>query len=120
MSPTVLLVDDSRIARMAMRKLFTDSRPDLRFLEAGHAGEAEGVMAAETVDLLCIDYNMPGENGLEVAARVRQARPELPIFLVTANVQDAIQQRASDLGVTFVAKPFNADSARRILSAIPQ
>ncbi len=60
------------------------------------------------LDLLITDIGMPGMDGFELRDLVRQARPELPVFLITGRHEIAAQVRAR--GVTaFFAKPFDAD-----------
>ena len=54
-----------------------------------------------------IDYNMPGLNGMDVAAIVKERHPETHIALLTANVQAALRKRAADLGIGFIDKPIN-------------
>lgn len=61
------------------------------------------------LDLLITDIGMPGMDGFELRDLVRQARPELPVFLITGRHEIADQDRAR--GVTaFFAKPFDADA----------
>ena len=52
-----------------------------------------------------LDFNMPGKNGVELAAELRKARPALPIALITANIQNEVIDSAKAVGATFVAKP---------------
>jgi FixJ family two-component response regulator len=60
------------------------------------------------LDLLITDIGMPGMDGFELREIVRQARPELPVFMITGRHEIADQDRAR--GVTgFFAKPFDAD-----------
>ena len=59
---------------------------------------------------------MPGRNGLELAADIRTAHPDMPIALATANVQDEIIAQARVLNATFIPKPITEDGLKGFLS----
>lgn len=113
---TVLLVDDSKLARIVAGKTIAALQPDWQRLEASNAEEAMTVVKAHTVHLAVLDYNMPGKDGLELAAELRQAYPQMPIAIVTANVQNEIIARARELNATFVGKPVTEDTIKGFLS----
>lgn len=113
---TVLIVDDSKLARIVVGKTVAAIQPDWRRLEAANAEEAESVVAAGGVDLMIVDYNMPGCNGLELAERMRARFAEMPIALATANMQDEIVAKARSINVTFVAKPITEEGLKGFLS----
>jgi CheY-like chemotaxis protein len=116
MSSTVLIVDDSKLARIVVGKALAALQPDWIKVEAGNAEEAEALLQGGTVDLAIIDFNMPGRNGLELAERIRNAFPDMPIALATANIQDEIIAKAREIDATFVAKPITEDGLRGFLS----
>lgn len=105
---TVLLVDDSRVARMSLRRTVGGLLPETTIVEAGNADEAEVVCAQHSVTAALIDFNMPGRNGLELAEALASAHPGLRMALVTANIQDAVADRARALGLAFIPKPPDA------------
>lgn len=113
---TILIVDDSKLARIVMGKAIAAIEPDWRRLEAGNADEAAVILSSEAVDVVVLDFNMPGRNGLELAEELRARFPVMPIALATANVQDEIVGRARAAGVTFVPKPVNEDGIRGFLA----
>ena len=63
-----------------------------------------------------LDYNMPGRDGLALAAELRALHPSMPIALITANVQDEVIARARALNATFVGKPLTEEGLRGFLS----
>jgi DNA-binding response OmpR family regulator len=71
-------------------------------------GEAGGRLALEPgVDLVVLDRMLPGADGLEVLARVRRARPALPVIMLTAKAEVADRVEGLDGGATdYVTKPF--------------
>ncbi len=105
MTITVLIVDDSKLARIVIGKKVAALQPEWQRLEAGDAEQAMAVLAAHQVDLVLVDYNMPGKNGLELAADLRALHPAMPIAVITANVQDEIIAHARAVNAAFVAKP---------------
>ncbi len=117
---TILIVDDSKLARIVMGKAIAALQPDWQKIEAGNADEAAAALESHGVDVLVIDFNMPGRNGLELAEELRARFAEMPIALATANVQEEVVSRARAAGVTFVPKPVTEDGLRGFLSSAAQ
>jgi CheY-like chemotaxis protein len=113
---SVLIVDDSKLARIVVGKAVAALQPEWTRLEAGNADEALSVLESNQVDVLILDFNMPGRNGLELAEELRDRFPNLPIALATANVQDEVISRARAVGATFVPKPITEDALRGFIS----
>jgi CheY-like chemotaxis protein len=116
MTVTVLIVDDSKLARIVTAKNIHALQPDWDRVEASNADEALSVVAARKVDLALLDYNMPGRNGLELASELRALYPTMPLAVITANVQDEIVSRTRAVNATFVAKPITEDALRGFIS----
>lgn len=116
MSIKVLIVDDSKLARIVAGKAINNLQPDWQRMEAANAEEAMAKVRAGEVDVMLLDYNMPGQNGLDLAAELRALHPTMPIALITANVQDEIVLRTRALGASFVSKPLTEDGLRGFLS----
>jgi CheY-like chemotaxis protein len=112
----VLIVDDSKLARIVAGKAIAELQPDWQRVEAGGASQAIAIMAGEQIDVALIDFNMPEKDGLELAAELRASYPDLPIAIITANVQDEIVARARAIGAAFVAKPVNVDGLEGFVS----
>jgi CheY-like chemotaxis protein len=112
----VLIVDDSKLARIVVGKAVAALQPDWTRLESGNTDEAAAILASRSVDVVILDFNMPGKNGLEFAEELRRERPEMPIALATANIQDEVVGRASAAHVTFVPKPISEEGLRGFLS----
>ncbi|MGH6956102.1 MAG: response regulator [Caulobacteraceae bacterium] len=109
---TVLIVDDSKLARIVIGKALSALRPQWRRLEAANAEEASAVIETDQVDALVLDFNMPGRNGLELAEELRARFADMPIALATANVQDEVIGRARAARIAFVPKPVTEDGLR--------
>ena len=116
MPVTVLIVDDSKLARIVAGKALAELQPDWGKVEAGSAAQALEIASEQHVDLALIDFNMAERDGLELAAALRALRPGMPMAIITANIQDEIIARAREGGAAFVAKPVNAESLEGFLS----
>jgi CheY-like chemotaxis protein len=116
MAITVLIVDDSKLARIVVGKAVSALQPDWARVEASTADEALALVAEQPVDVVILDYNMPGRTGLDLAEDLRAHFPDLPIALATANVQDEVIARARAAGAAFVAKPVTEEGMRGFLS----
>jgi len=101
----VLLVDDDNDVRAAAAGMLRYAGHDV--IEAANGREALDCLGREgdRIDLMIVDFVMPGMNGIEVARRVRLSRPGLPILFVTgfANTAALAAQTNSDL---ILPKPF--------------
>lgn len=107
MTYRVLIVDDSKLARMAVIRALAKLKPDYAYMEASNPDEAVQLLKAQTAQLAVVDFNMPGRDGLTLAADLREVNPAMPIALVSANTQQEILDRALALGVSFLPKPLN-------------
>jgi CheY-like chemotaxis protein len=116
MQHKVLIVDDSKLARMVMASAFRRLRPDWDLTEATNADEALTAISAGSAEIILVDFNMPDIDGLELVAKIRKIHPTMPVALVSANVQDEIIARARELNATFVAKPLTDEALGAFLS----
>ncbi len=112
----VLIVDDSRLARMVMASTLRRIRPEWSLVEAISADQAIEVISTDSVDIALVDFNMPGTDGLELVAKIRDRRPEMPVAVVSANLQEEIITRARELNAGFVPKPLTDDALEAFLT----
>jgi CheY-like chemotaxis protein len=112
----VLVVDDSKLARMVFASAFRRIRPDWDVSEATSAEQALERIATGPVDIVLVDFNMPGIDGLELVARIRKIHPKMPVAIVSANLQEEIIARARELDASFVAKPLTDEALGAFLS----
>ena len=107
---TILIVDDSLISRMFMRKAVQGAFSHWNVLEASNGHDALSAVEGKSVDIALLDLNMPGGiNGLALARSLKDLFSNIQIALVTANIQSAVREKASALGVEFIAKPITED-----------
>jgi CheY-like chemotaxis protein len=105
MANRILIVDDSKLARMSVARALGALRPEWERLEATNSDEALALIQHQKVDVVLLDFNMPGRDGLSLAAELRDIRPGLPVALISANLQHEVVARAGEVGATFLGKP---------------
>lgn len=114
-SKKILIVDDSRVSRMMVRTFIASSRPDWQIIEADNASDALTLVEAVRPGYMTLDVNMPGISGLEAAEKLVKDFPGTCIVLLTANAQDAVKNRAQELGIGFAPKPINRETVDKVL-----
>jgi CheY-like chemotaxis protein len=116
MPKTVLIVDDSKLARIVAAKTVGALQPEWGRVEASNADEALKILSGAKIDLALIDFNMPGRDGLELAGDIRASYPAMPIAIITANVQDEVVAQARALNASFVSKPVTQEGLAGFLA----
>lgn len=117
---SILVVDDSRLARNMVSSVIASLRPDWIIVTAASGEEALEIVGEVPPAAAIVDYNMPGMDGLALAEHLKERFAGLTIGLLTANVQDALRRKAEALGVRFIAKPITSDKIRDFLAAAGQ
>jgi two-component system OmpR family response regulator len=101
---TLLVEDDAEIGDLISRYLKANQF-DVVVVRDGAAMDA--ALAERAFDLLILDLNLPGEDGLSICRRLRAER-DLPIIIVTAQGEDVDKIVGLEMGADdYVAKPFN-------------
>jgi signal transduction histidine kinase/ActR/RegA family two-component response regulator len=78
----ILLVDDEELVRIGTAEMLRDLGHKVSEADGG-AHALELISAGTKVDLLITDYKMPRMDGAQLAARVREQQPDLPVLLIT-------------------------------------
>jgi CheY-like chemotaxis protein len=83
--PHLVLCVDDELVGLQVRKILLE-RAGYRVLTAPSGPEGLAIFSAEPIEAVVLDYSMPGMHGGEVAARMRQAKPQIPILLLSAYI----------------------------------
>ncbi len=113
----VLVVDDSKVSRLLSRQFILQKHPDWTIAEAASGEEAIEKLDTVTPDLVLLDLNMPGMGGLAAVEKIQAKCRSARITLLTANVQDAIRDKASAMGIGFAEKPITEARIAQIIAA---
>lgn len=122
MNCNVLIVDDSPILRMAIRKVVRLAGvEDDRIHEAGNGREVLDVLETVWVDLVLLDLNMPVMDGEEFARELKK-NPDLAdvavVVVSTEGNRDRLQ-RMRELGVMeTLRKPFEPEDLHRLIGKV--
>jgi YesN/AraC family two-component response regulator len=120
MTYKLLIVDDSKLARMAAAKAMKARYPDWDRVEASNADEALALAKGGGFDVALVDFNMPGRDGLQLVADLKSYNPSMPLALISANHQDEIVARARAIGAAFLSKPLTEESLSDFLQGAVQ
>ena len=85
MPARILIVDDHEIVRKGVRKLFANNDSREVCGEAQNGLEAIRMVRDQSPDVVILDLSMPGMNGFETAARIRQIAPSIRIIFFTVH-----------------------------------
>ena len=110
----ILLVDDDQGVRESLKLLLTIDRHHV--VAAGGGPEAIELLKSQPFDLVILDYFMPEMQGSQVALRIRDIAPALPILMITAYLE---KLGDSDKPVDPVlGKPFAIEDLRRAITRL--
>ena len=110
----VLIVDDNRASRDLIRAILKPVR--CRVVEASNGQQALDLIQQERPDLVLLDLDMPGLDGLTVVRKIRENRAlaDLPVVAVTAFAMEGDRERGMAAGFTaYVTKPVRAALLRQ-------
>jgi DNA-binding response OmpR family regulator len=103
--PTILIVEDEKELNKVLQAYL--SKAGYQTLGAYRGDEALHMWERESPDLVLLDLNLPGMDGLEVAKRIRKVK-DTPIIMVTARVDEVDRLIGLELGADdYITKPFS-------------
>lgn len=107
MSKVILVVDDDMMNRRMAEFMLKRKGYEMMTADSGAAGIA--CLQDKVPDLLLLDVEMPGMNGLETLAKIREndAWKELPVVFLTGDFDEETIASAEKLGaLDYIKKPF--------------
>jgi DNA-binding response OmpR family regulator len=111
----VLVVDDSSTMRSIVRKLVTGRGFPLEVSEASEGFAALKAVRENAIDLVFVDYNMPGFSGLETISEFKREKRRVSVVLMTSQPDHTLPERAREVGAAFLKKPFYAADIDAVL-----
>jgi CheY-like chemotaxis protein len=111
---TILLVEDEILTRMAAADHLRDC--GYRVLEAADAEEARTLLrAAEPIEVVISDINMPGMDGVALAHWIAKEFPDVKIVLTSGDLRNAAAARAA---AYYLEKPYDLDTLGRLIQRL--
>ena len=102
---SLLLVEDHAEMRAALRDWLLTSLPPLKLREARSLDEALACADENQLDLVLMNLELPGPNGIEATRALRKRHPKCPVVIMSVNDSEALRTAALDAGaLAFVSK----------------
>ena len=112
-STHVLAIDDDLSVRKLIANYLTDH--EIRVTTVSDGQEVNEILEREAIDLVILDLKLPGEDGMQIARRLREAS-DIPIIMLTGRKEEADRVMGLELGADdYLTKPF---SPRELLARI--
>jgi two-component system, OmpR family, response regulator MprA len=113
----ILVVDDDRSVRDALRRALTLAGYEVPVADGGETGLAQ--VAATAPDAMVLDVMMPDLSGIDVCRHLRRQGNRVPILMLTA--RDAVTDRVEGLDAgadDYLVKPFDVDELKARVRAL--
>lgn len=116
----ILIIDDDEAVRSAFRLAL--AHLPYRLSEAADGVLGTQIAVEQDVGLVFLDLRMPGLDGTRVLRRIRAAKPELPVYIVTAFHREffdvLVEARAEGLKFELLRKPLERDQIIQLSTAV--
>jgi CheY-like chemotaxis protein len=117
MEKRILVVDDDQVVGQSFQRVLTNK--GYRVDTALSGREAFEKYAGADFDMVFTDLRMPGQDGLEVARRIKEMNPWLPIVVVTGYGTQEAEEKAKAIGVAeFLQKPLTPSIIEEVAARI--
>ena len=115
----ILIVDDNASLRQLLASLFTDAGHEVVALLEDGSELVEAEIKRTQPDIICLDYNLPGRDGITILQSIQTFAPQIDVLFMTASDESDIAKRAADAGASgFIRKPFGQAQIVRELGIV--
>src|SRR5271170_1233859 len=114
----ILIADDNPSMRNYLRALLEQQNSWKVCDQAPTGAEALKRIKENPPDLILLDFQMPDLNGIEVARRVAQLSPEIPILMVTIHVSKQLAEEARKIGIRGLCAKWDVGSIVEAVNAL--
>jgi two-component system chemotaxis response regulator CheY len=107
---TILVVDDSHIMRNIVKNTFNLLQIPCDYLESGNGDQALEILLSRPVDMIFLDWNMPGLSGIDFLKKIRSMDQykNIPVIMITSEAAKLNTIEAIKAGVTaYITKPID-------------
>ncbi|MEF3273414.1 MAG: response regulator [Chloroflexus sp.] len=115
-NPAIILVEDEPDILIILHRLMRDLTGGYDIITVNSGADALAQIALRRVPLVITDYNMPGMNGLQLAAAVKETSPNTIVVMITAYATPELERRAREQRIDYyLPKPFPLDRLEQIV-----
>jgi len=115
----VLIADDHPLFRDALAQIVASTMPQARVVECGSIEDAVAALGQQDFDLILLDVNMPGMNGMAGLLSLRNKAPATPVVIVSGREdKDTVDQAMGCGAAGFIPKSLPRDGMRSALTAV--
>ncbi|MCF6282479.1 MAG: response regulator [Candidatus Polarisedimenticolaceae bacterium] len=107
------------MTRMMIKGIIKAHRADWGVVEAESGEEALVISEGMMIDVMTLDLNMPGMDGITLGIEMRRRYPEALIALLTSDLQESIQESAKEAQMVFVPKPITEGRIMAFIDRVP-
>jgi DNA-binding NtrC family response regulator len=119
MEKRVLVVDDDKVVGQSFERVLTEK--GYKVDTALNGREAFEKYAGADFDMVFMDLKMPGPDGLEIAQRIKEMNPWLPIVVVTGYGTQEAEEKAKAIGVAeFLHKPLTPSAIEEVAARVTE
>ncbi len=102
----ILIVDDNRINQVVTRRIL--EKRDFQCLVANSGEEALEILKSTPLDIVLMDVNMPGMNGMETTVKIREFNSHIPVIALTAVEVGEMKEEILAAGMNdIINKPYD-------------
>jgi two-component system, NarL family, invasion response regulator UvrY len=96
----ILIADDHAIVRRGLKQIVSEQADMIVASEAENAREVLDLVRTQEWDVVVLDINMPGRNGLEVLKELKRENPKLPVLILSIHPEDQYGVRVLKAGAS--------------------
>lgn len=115
----ILIVDDNKALRELLAALFTNIGHEIVAMLEDGSEQVEAEIQRTQPDIVCLDYNLPGRDGITILHAIHAIAPQIDVLFMTGSSETDLEQRAADAGASgFIRKPFGQAQVVRELTQV--
>ena len=115
----VLIIDDHRVVRRGLRDVLAEEFAELAIGEAANQSEALEQVWKQEWDIVLLDIGLPGRNGFDLLVDLKQARPRLPVIVISMYPEEHFAVRAIKCGASsYLTKETASDELNKAVTRV--
>ncbi|MDY7034682.1 MAG: response regulator transcription factor [Thermodesulfobacteriota bacterium] len=112
-----LMIEDNDIFRKTLKRILTSKFPSMQIEEAVDGKEAFSKIEVQPPEIIFMDINLPGENGIQLSRRIKEFHPHISIVIITSYDSPEYREAAYESGADrFISK--NKSSIKEIAETV--